>query len=961
MTKKTIILLALFISLTFKSYGNSQIGADIGWKYVGNDSLKILVSYYSTFRKVDTSFYSKTFIETSCEKKRVYLKFDSQETLMNCAYNTWYKYQLRVYYFSKTIDIKTYKANACCDLNVFVQKSTRFNSSHVTRGDFYLDSRINICDTLQKDLVWRRPAITTSMSRYQYVWDNGAISNFGNLKYTLEDSKSSATTKATWKRNFNYDKPLVFSKFPNKNLAFPAGFHLDSLNGMLQFIPNQANKSTLLGIRASIGIKEYGSRNYELRITSSSAPSVNYEGNPRISGVNGSSYENQENFNAKVCSNSSNQFFIVVSDSFKNNRILSDIKTNISGLKVEHTDKNSIIDTITFKFTIDSSATKSEYYISVKAQNDSCYFFGKRSVVITIRVDSLLGSGYIEKSQINCNKYKFKVKTKDHVVSNYQWYSNSKPIKLSSIAVQKTFNSPGRYIIQSKLNGCQISIPEDTVIISHLNNLKISGLKDSFFCGLDTVEISPKVSNDSKPYFSAWQTTNTNLNIIDSSANTLRAFIKQQATEVYGLKLTVRDSAQCFRSKRISLRALYGELNKSMVDTIICTNDSVIYLLNGYDPNGLWNTDLNINGNKLLIGPADTGKQEISYRLISANSCKQAFINLELSNLPKIVFSQSDISTCISNDSIELSAKPYGGIWSGIGVNKSFFNQKLAREGTHFPVYTFEKSNGCRSSDSIEIKVYNTKPKAESPDLVAYCKNQGEITIKAEPITGVWLEDNLGSLPNELVLNTNKFNVGEHELIFYNLDKNQCFNTDTTILQILETPSVKYFQSDTLISLNDSIQFSIHHNKDFDQVHNWAIALEKDTAHFSKDADFYFVPKNIGSYNVHYHSIFATNGCRRQKADTNAFKVILPIGVNNGIKVEPTIFPNPTSRRFTIEGISVFKDVNLYSVTGKNTAIEISIGENSVEVELLEKVTAGIYVLKIETENAIYNRPLIIE
>jgi hypothetical protein len=79
---------------------------------------------------------------------------------------------------------------------------------------------------------------------------------------------------------------------------------------------------------------------------------------------------------------------------------------------------------------------------------------------------------------------------------------------------------------------------------------------------------------------------------------------------------------------------------------------------------------------------------------------------LVINELPVVAFeSVADDIICLNHASIELSAAPIGGIFSGVGVSGTAFNPAVAGEGSHWLYYAYEDDNSCIGMDSIIVTV----------------------------------------------------------------------------------------------------------------------------------------------------------------------------------------------------------------------------------------------------------------
>jgi hypothetical protein len=138
-------------------------------------------------------------------------------------------------------------------------------------------------------------------------------------------------------------------------------------------------------------------------------------------------------------------------------------------------------------------------------------------------------------------------------------------------------------------------------------------------------------------------------------------------------------------------------------DELICPNTELILTASGTAVSYDWNNNVT-NGTSF-------SPQEGTYIVIGTNSSGcSATDSLEvdfLSVLPVIY--EENISTIGINQTAfnVTSGDPSGGIYSGEGIIGTSFHPALAGIGNHAIVYSFIDGNGCTSSDTSYIEVYD--------------------------------------------------------------------------------------------------------------------------------------------------------------------------------------------------------------------------------------------------------------
>ena len=90
---------------------------------------------------------------------------------------------------------------------------------------------------------------------------------------------------------------------------------------------------------------------------------------------------------------------------------------------------------------------------------------------------------------------------------------------------------------------------------------------------------------------------------------------------------------------------------------------------------------------------------------------------------------------CLSNASVNLSASPTGGVFSGPGVSGSQFDPATAGIGTHTLTYTL--SGSCGGTITSTVNVLN-QPAVSISTIADQCLNSSAITLSATPAGGVF-------------------------------------------------------------------------------------------------------------------------------------------------------------------------------------------------------------------------------
>jgi hypothetical protein len=109
---------------------------------------------------------------------------------------------------------------------------------------------------------------------------------------------------------------------------------------------------------------------------------------------------------------------------------------------------------------------------------------------------------------------------------------------------------------------------------------------------------------------------------------------------------------------------------------------------------------------------------------------------------------------------------------------------------------------------------------------------------------------------------------------------------------------------------------------------------------------------------AYYGDLDCTSAPAYYKWDQNQFYLHAPYssdGVNELESGSVSIFPNPTTNRFTVEGQGL-NHVTVFNTMGQKV-FEMSCQGESVDINL-NNVEAGVYVVRIATENGVVSKPI---
>ena len=139
------------------------------------------------------------------------------------------------------------------------------------------------------------------------------------------------------------------------------------------------------------------------------------------------------------------------------------------------------------------------------------------------------------------------------------------------------------------------------------------------------------------------------------------------------------------------------------VDTL-CIESSPV-TLRAHDTGGTWSGD-GVTNNTFDPASAGVGNHIVRYNITDSNGCS-AFDQITITVVPSPTVNISPVGTLYINDpTVEMTASPPGGTWTGDGVTGNRFEPDSAGLGIHIITYqTLPDKFGCKGTDTIHIKV----------------------------------------------------------------------------------------------------------------------------------------------------------------------------------------------------------------------------------------------------------------
>ncbi len=199
---------------------------------------------------------------------------------------------------------------------------------------------------------------------------------------------------------------------------------------------------------------------------------------------------------------------------------------------------------------------------------------------------------------------------------------------------------------------------------------------------------------------------------------------------------------------------------------------------------------------------AGAGDHLITYTFTDIHGCTNfSSQNVHVYSLPIINLSTFPSQLCINSQAFGLTASPFGGVYSGNGINGNSFVPFIAGVGSHNISYTYTDTNGCMNQANSTI-VVNPLPIVNFSGLdSAYCFIDTVFNLAGSPIGGTFSGSGIfgdGFNPKDAL-------PGFHSINYSYTDSNLCNNSISQTVEIYPLPTVSFVNLDSSCCLNGSI------------------------------------------------------------------------------------------------------------------------------------------------------------
>ncbi|MEA3495458.1 MAG: T9SS type A sorting domain-containing protein [Bacteroidota bacterium] len=267
MKKKSLILVALLISIFFspKSASSQIMGGDLTWSCIGQDSFMIKLVVYRDCNGVQLG---NAIVNIKCKSTNKLITIlniykpapiditpSCGSTVTRCSdSNSLFPFGIEQYTYQKLAVLSS--AGSCCELTLSYSMCCR-NSAITTidaNQNFYIDAMLNRCvSPCDNSPSFVNPPMAIICVGEIFLYSSGVndqdMSPTGGLSDSLVYSwchpLSSENSNITYTGQYSYDKPIHFWGFPNKDLQFPQGFHINVYTGSISFLPIKVEQTVM--------------------------------------------------------------------------------------------------------------------------------------------------------------------------------------------------------------------------------------------------------------------------------------------------------------------------------------------------------------------------------------------------------------------------------------------------------------------------------------------------------------------------------------------------------------------------------------------------------------------------------------------------------------------------------------------------------------------------------------------
>ena len=521
--RKTVILSLLilpFFNLELKA--THMMGSDLTWRCIGKDSFMITLVIYRDCNGATLGAASIPIRCTATGQSVTSLSIARPtpvDITPTCG-SSCTRCQTSGCAFPYGIEQYTYRglavlsnAGSCCKLTLSYTMCCR-NSTITTGGadaNFYIDAAMDRCATpCDNSPRFTNPPIAIICIGQDFIFNHGVIDDdvdstgglIDSLSYEWTQPMTGATGFTNWTGQYTFDKPIFFWGFPNANLPFPRGFHLDKQTGDMSFRPMRVEQTIMAikiiewrrinGVMTNIG---YVRRDLQIIVITCPNNTAPILGGP---------------FYKEVCATSNVGFTIQTNDYDMTDTLTISWNRAIPG--ASWTDNNGKVKHPTGNFSWtpgEQHASPIPYVFTVTVKDNACPVNGSSTRAYQILVKPL-PRARITLVDSGCGDYHLYAQAILGSGPSFQWVGNFNPGFVNQGPYMRyKFNGPGKYpfSLQMDAQGCT-RVYHDTIEVDTFITLQLT--KDHSICFGDSTTLIAGYEHNSGHVKFKWHTGDTN-------------------------------------------------------------------------------------------------------------------------------------------------------------------------------------------------------------------------------------------------------------------------------------------------------------------------------------------------------------------------------------------------------------------------------------------------------------------
>ncbi len=224
---------------------------------------------------------------------------------------------------------------------------------------------------------------------------------------------------------------------------------------------------------------------------------------------------------------------------------------------------------------------------------------------------------------------------------------------------------------------------------------------------------------------------------------------------------------------------------------LVVTTDGGMWMGLGIDENGLFDPSIG------------AGTYDIEYTVTTEEGCSTTTTQtIEVYDLPDSVF--EPLNFCISDEPGSFTVNTDGGTWSGTGIDEEGIFDPSIGEGTYEITYTIEDENGCSSTTTETVEVYDLPDASFEPATFCYEGDASQLFASQEG--GTWSGE---GIDEEGIFDPSGLEAGEYEITYTIEDDNGCSNSTSSIIVIYNEIVMLDMSNPICIGTSDQFETTI--------------------------------------------------------------------------------------------------------------------------------------------------------